>query len=100
MMRGSGPDTLGGRGLPESRSYRAAPIVHAPRLGDGFNAGYLVGEAIILFDHAAAQSYFGASVFWMRRLAAFGGEQAAVEFWQTKRDGGLRGIVEVLPESP
>ena len=24
-----------------------------------------------------------------------GGEQAAIEFWQTKRDGGLRGIVEI-----
>jgi hypothetical protein len=33
-------------------------------------------------------------------LAAFGGEQAAVEFWQTKRDGGLRGIVEIESESP
>jgi hypothetical protein len=26
-------------------------------------------------------------VFWLRRLAAFGGEQAAIEGWQIKRDG-------------
>jgi len=69
-------------------------------MDDGFDVGRLTGEAIVLFDHATAQSYFGASVFWLRRLAAFGGEQAAIEFWQARRDGGLRGIVEILPESP
>ena len=53
------------------------------------------GEAPILFDHAAAQAHFGASVFWLRRLAAWPNEQAAVEFWQVKRGGGRRGIVEV-----
>ena len=31
----------------------------------------------------------------VRRPAAFGGEQATIEFWQTKRDGGRRGIVEI-----
>ena len=66
-------------------------------MDDGFNAGELEGEAAILFDHPTAQSYFGASVFWGRRLAALGGEAAAVEHWQIKRDGNLRGIVEVLP---
>jgi hypothetical protein len=54
----------------------------------------------LLFDHAGAESHFGAGVFWMRRLAALGGEQAAVEFWQTRRDGGQRGIVEIAPEAP
>lgn len=67
---------------------------------DSFDAGQLVGEARLLFDHSAAQAHFGASVFWMRRLAALGGEQAAVEFWQTKRDGSRRGIVEIIPEVP
>jgi hypothetical protein len=35
-------------------------------------------------------------VFWPRRLAALGGEQAAVEHWQVKRYGTRRGIVEVI----
>jgi hypothetical protein len=65
---------------------------------DSFDASGLTGEARLLFDHAAAQSHFGASVFWLRRLAAWEGEQAAVEYWQVKRGGGQRGIVEITPE--
>lgn len=67
---------------------------------DSFDVGSVVGEARLVFDHAAADAHFGASVFWSRRLAALGGEQAAIEFWQTKRDGDLRGIVEIGSESP
>jgi len=67
---------------------------------DSFDVGGLVGEARLVFDHPAADAHSGASVFWTRRLAAFGGEQAAVEFWQTRRDGGLRGVVEIVSESP
>jgi hypothetical protein len=63
---------------------------------DSFDASRVSGETAILFDHPAAQSYFGASVFWVRRLAAFGGEQATVEHWQIKRGGEKRGIVEVV----
>jgi hypothetical protein len=63
-----------------------------------FDLGRLVGEARLLFDHAIAQSHFGASVFWLRRLAALGGEQKAIEDWQIKRDGGQRG--EIVPETP
>jgi hypothetical protein len=37
----------------------------------------------------------GASIFWVRRAGALGGEQAAIEDWQIKRDGTRRGIVEV-----
>ena len=55
-------------------------------------------EARLLFDHAAAQAHFGASVFWLRRLAALGGEDAAIDGWQTKRDGTRRGIVEIIEE--
>jgi hypothetical protein len=54
------------------------------------------GGAAIIFDHQAAQNIEGASVFWIRRLAAIGGEQAALEYWQIKRDKMLRGIVEVI----
>jgi hypothetical protein len=67
---------------------------------DSFDVNAIVGETRLVFDHAAADAHFGASVFWTRRLAAFGGEQAAIEFWQTKRDGNLRGIVEIESESP
>ncbi len=47
-------------------------------------------------DLPTADAHFGASVFWLRRPAAFGGEQATIEFWQTRRDGRLRGIVEIV----
>jgi predicted nucleotidyltransferase len=63
-----------------------------------FDMTKVVGEAKILFDHPAAQAHFGASVFWIRRLAALGGETAAVEDWQVKRDGTRRGVVEVVTE--
>ena len=65
---------------------------------DSFDASQLTGEARRLFDHAAAQSHFGASVFWLRRLAALDGEQAAVEYWQVDRGGGQKGIVEIISE--
>jgi hypothetical protein len=65
---------------------------------DDFDAGFLAEEARLLFDHSAADTFFGASVFWLRRIAAFGGEQTALEYWQTKRDGSLRGIIEIVRE--
>jgi predicted nucleotidyltransferase len=67
---------------------------------DAFDASQLTGEARQLFDHPAAQAHFGASVFWLRRVSAWEGEQAAVEYWQVKRGGGQRGIVEIIPEAP
>lgn len=54
------------------------------------------GEAEIIFDHLAAQEYEGASVFWLKKSGAIGGEQKAAEDWQTKRDKTRRGIVEVI----
>jgi hypothetical protein len=65
-------------------------------LDDSFDASLLRGEAALLFDHVAATSHFGASVFWLRRLAAMGGEQATIEYWQVTRGGGQRGIVEIV----
>jgi predicted nucleotidyltransferase len=63
-----------------------------------FDMGQLAGEARVLFDHASAQAHFGASVFWLRRLAALGGEEQAIAGWQVKRDGTFRGIVEIVEE--
>jgi hypothetical protein len=67
---------------------------------DTFDVSQLAGDASPLFDHAAAQAHFGASVFWVRHRAAWPDEQAAVEFWQVKRGGGRRGIVEINTEAP
>ena len=63
---------------------------------DSFDASQLSDEAALVFDHIAAQNYEGASIFWIRRLAALKGEKATVEYWQVKRDGTKRGIVEVI----
>jgi len=65
---------------------------------DTFDVGQLASESRLLFDHASAQSHFGGSVFWIRRLAALGGEQATIEHWQIRRDGGRRGIIEITAE--
>jgi hypothetical protein len=62
---------------------------------DTFDVSRVGGEPAVLFDHLAAQNFAGASVFWLRRLAALEGEQAAIEHWQLKRGGGRRGIVEI-----
>ncbi len=67
-------------------------------MDDSFDSAQLRGGPRLLFDHAAAQAHLGASVFWLRRLAALGGEQETIEHWQTRRDGGRRGIVEIIKE--
>ncbi len=63
---------------------------------DTFDVSQLSGEAALIFDHVTTQNYEGASIFWIRRLAAFEGEEATVEYWQLKRDGTKRGIVEII----
>jgi hypothetical protein len=67
-------------------------------MDDAFDVAQVTDEAAIIFDHSAAQSVAGASVFWIRRMAALGGEQAALEDWQIKRDQNRRGIVEVVSD--
>ena len=63
---------------------------------DSFDANQVSSEAALIFDHQEAQDVLGVSVFWIRKLAAIGGEQAAIEDWQIKRDNTRRGIVEVI----
>lgn len=63
---------------------------------DSFDASQLVGESGIIFNHLMAQNYEGASIFWIRKLAALNGEQETIEYWQLKRDGTKRGIIEVV----
>jgi hypothetical protein len=64
-------------------------------MDDTFDLSQVTGEARLVFDHPAAQAHFGASIFWLRRLAALPNEEEAVLGWQVKRDGTRRGIVEV-----
>ncbi len=64
-------------------------------MDDPFDLSQVVGEARLVFDHPAAQAHFGASVFWLRQLAAVPSEKDMVEGWQLKRDGTRRGIVEI-----
>jgi hypothetical protein len=64
---------------------------------DSFDLTSVTGEAALVFQHMEADAHFGASVFWVRRSGALGGEQAMVEYWQVRREGGHRGIVEIVP---
>ncbi|MFM9960541.1 MAG: DUF6932 family protein [Planctomycetaceae bacterium] len=68
-------------------------------MDETFDDSKLEDSERLLFSHDSADSEFGASVFWLRRPVAFGGEQAMIEFWQTKRDLSQRGIIEIRGES-
>jgi len=46
---------------------------------NSFDLNQVWSEAAIIFDHLAVQNVEGASVFWIRRLAAIDGEQKALE---------------------
>ena len=63
---------------------------------DTFDLSQVSGEATIIFHNRAAQNWEGASIFWIRRMAAIGGEEEALKDWQIRRDGSRRGIVEVI----
>lgn len=64
-------------------------------MDDAFDLSQVKGEATLVFDHPAAQAHFGASIFWLRQLAALPSEEEAVQSWQRKREGPPRGIVEI-----
>lgn len=57
-------------------------------MDDAFDLSAVTGEAALIFDHMQADAHFGANVFWTRRSSALGGEQAMVEHWQVRREGG------------
>jgi hypothetical protein len=55
-------------------------------------------ESLVLFDHARANDELGASIFWVRPNMLLGEPlEQFLAFWQTKRDGGRRGILEIRP---
>jgi len=65
-------------------------------MDDDFAVAAVTGDAAAVFDHSLAQQRLGASIFWVRTMAALGGEQAAVKYWQVIRSGDRRGIVEIV----
>ena len=64
---------------------------------DEFDVAGVGGDAAAVFRHDEADARLGASVFWATRAGAFGGEHAFVEYWQARRGGGRRGILEIVP---
>jgi len=66
-------------------------------MGEEFVLENAPRESRTVFSHADADARFGASVFWVRRGILPEAEMAGfLEFWQTRRDGARRGIVEVI----
>ncbi|GDY21920.1 hypothetical protein LBMAG56_32670 [Verrucomicrobiota bacterium] len=64
---------------------------------DAFDVGHASAQTRQVFEHMAAHDLLGASVFWVPAAACEGDETAMLEHWQIKRDGSLRGIVEIVP---
>lgn len=58
---------------------------------DTFDLAAVAGEAALVFQHMEADAHCGASEFWTKRSGAIGGEQAMIEYWQVRREGGHRG---------
>ncbi len=53
-------------------------------------------ESQTLFSHADADARYGASVFWLREgMLPDAAMREFLRVWQTKRDGTVRGILEV-----
>ena len=66
-------------------------------MDDGFRLEECPIESRGLFDHALAQARYGASIFWIRPgLLIDEGVEDFTAYWQLKRDGSKRGIVEVI----
>jgi hypothetical protein len=63
---------------------------------DSFDVRELTAEVAILFNYVVAHNCEGASIFWMRRLSLLGKGKKVIEYWQLKRDGTRRGVVEVI----
>ena len=68
-------------------------------MDDAFDLAAASEEVAVVFRHADADAQLGASVFWLCRSSALGGEQMMVEYWQAKRGGGLRGILEIVEDT-
>jgi hypothetical protein len=65
---------------------------------DGFDPENFSGKVRLVFKHLTTQEYEGASVFWGTKTGIIGDTDDFIAGWQTKRDGTLRGIVEVIDD--
>ena len=65
-------------------------------MSDDFDVGRLSLPQKLVFEHAAAQAKFGASVFWVRRAAAHPSVEELISGWGITRDGTVRGIVTIV----
>jgi Family of unknown function (DUF6932) len=66
-------------------------------MDDSFRLENCPMESRALFDHAVAQARYGASVFWIRPALIIGETvEQFIVYWQIKRGGGQRGIVEMI----
>jgi hypothetical protein len=66
-------------------------------MDDNFRVDECDQETATLFDHARAQHEHEASVFWIRPSLLINDTlKDFIQRWQRKRDGALRGIVEVM----
>jgi len=62
----------------------------------GFQSSQAPEETRFLFDHEQADARLGASVFWIRPdLLILESVEEFLDYWQTRRDGQRRGIIEV-----
>jgi hypothetical protein len=61
----------------------------------GFQPQDAQPEAQGLFRHGAAESEFGASIFWVNAGTSFADTEDLIVGWQTRRDLQRRGVVEV-----
>jgi hypothetical protein len=67
-------------------------------MDDTFGPNRAPVESRGLFDHAVAQARYGASIFWIQPSIVLGGGSIDefVAHWQLKRDGTVRGILEIV----
>ena len=65
-------------------------------MDEGFSLDKCPSESLALFDHPIAQARYGASIFWMRSNTLISETvDEFIAYWQIKRDGTQRGIVDV-----
>ncbi len=63
-----------------------------------FRAEECPADSLVLFEHDRANDELGASIFWVRPDMLLGEPlKQFLAFWQTKRDGRRRGVVEIQP---
>jgi len=80
-------------GVPEPRDVDVALV-----MTEDFRLEDAGRESRTLFSHPDAEARFGASVFWVRQgMLPEEGMREFLETWQMKRDGTLRGMLEVRP---